>query len=122
MATAVAKVRKFSVRAGDLVQVMAGKDKGKQGKITRILLKTEQVMVDGVNVAKRHVRPSQQHPQGGIITKELPIHISNVMIVDPKTGKPTRVGKKLEKDKKSGKERWVRVAKDSGTSLEGSAK
>ena len=77
------------VRKGDLVIVNAGKDRGQQGKIIRVIPDRDQVLVQGVNVKKRHVRPSQKNPQGGIIEKEMPIHISNVQpAVD---GKPTRV-------------------------------
>jgi len=83
--------KKLTIRRGDLVAVIAGKDKGKQGKITRVLSKTERVVVEGVNVVKRHMKPSQTNPQGGIVTKESSIHVSNVNLVDPKTGKPTRV-------------------------------
>jgi large subunit ribosomal protein L24 len=86
------------VRRGDTVQVIAGKDAGKQGKILRVEVKTSRVFVEGLNMVKRHQRPrSLKDTQrggkvGGVIEKEAPIHVSNVMIVDPKEGKPTRVG------------------------------
>lgn len=109
---------KARVRKDDMVQVMAGKDKGKRGKITRVLTKTQRVLVDGINLVTRHVRPNRANPQGGLMKKESPIHISNVMLVDPKTLSPTRIGKKFVEGKKSGKGKWVRVAKKSGTVLD----
>ncbi|MEN9724170.1 MAG: ribosomal protein [Pseudomonadota bacterium] len=99
---------KTLLRKGDLVQVIAGKEKGKQAKISSMRLKQASVTLEGLNQMKRHTRPSQKHPQGGVVTLEAPIHISNVMAVDPKTGTPTRLsvksvdGKKLRIAKKSG--------------------
>ena len=107
------QTHRFSIRKGDLVQVVAGKEKGKQGKVARVYPKTERVTVEGVNLVKRHVRPNQKQPQGGIISKELPLHISNVMIFDTASGKPTRVGMKQTAPGK-----WVRFAKKSGTVLD----
>ncbi|MGG2067601.1 50S ribosomal protein L24 [Bacillus sp. S14(2024)] len=100
------------VKKGDKVQVISGKDKGKQGVILAAFPKENRVIVEGVNVVKKHSKPSQLNPQGGIITKEAPIHVSNVMPLDPKTGVPTRVGYKVEDGKK------VRVAKKSGELLD----
>ncbi|MEZ4294258.1 MAG: 50S ribosomal protein L24 [Polyangiaceae bacterium] len=97
------------LKVGDLVQVISGKEKGKQGKITKILRDEDRVVVEGVRVQTRHMRPTQRS-QGGKITKEAPIHASKVMPVDPTTGKPTRVKIKVEDGKK------VRVAK-SGAEL-----
>jgi large subunit ribosomal protein L24 len=91
-------MNKLHVKKGDTVVVIAGKDKGKQGKIITALPKEERVIVEGVNKVKRHTKPSQTNQQGGIITKEAPVHVSNVMIVDPATGKPTRVKKVEMKD------------------------
>ena len=102
---------KFKVRKGDLVEVIAGKDKGKQGKIIEVFLKDNKVSVEGVNSVKRHKKASQAGQEGGILVKILPIHASNVMMVDPKTGKPTRIGKKKTKDG------MVRFAKASGTEI-----
>ncbi len=96
------------LRKGDLVEVISGKEKGKQARITAMQLKHESVILEGLNQVKRHTRPSQANPQGGIVAKEAPIHISNVMAVDPKTGKPTRLGTKIIDGKK------VRIAKKSG--------
>ncbi|WP_054669367.1 50S ribosomal protein L24 [Calditerricola satsumensis] len=101
------------VKTGDLVMVIAGKDKGKKGRILKAFPKKQRVLVEGVNLVKKHVRPSPDNPQGGIITVEAPIHVSNVMPIDPKTGQPTRVGYKiLENGKK------VRIAKKSGAVLD----
>ncbi len=104
-------LKKMKLKKGDLVAVIAGKDKGKQGKITEVVLKDNKVIVEGVNVVKKHSKATQANPQGGILSKQLPIHASNVMLVDPKSGKPTRVGKKSTKDG------WVRIAKNSGTEI-----
>jgi large subunit ribosomal protein L24 len=79
------------LKVNDTVQVRAGKDKGKQGKIMSINLKTNRVLVEGVNVVKKAIKPNQQNQQGGIVDMEKAIHISNVALLDPKSGKPTRV-------------------------------
>jgi large subunit ribosomal protein L24 len=94
------------LRKGDLVVVISGKDKGKQGKIARLLKDMDRVVVEGVNLVKRHMRPSPRNPQGGILEREQPIAACTVMPVDPKTGKGTRVHFKT--DDKGNK---VRVAK-----------
>jgi large subunit ribosomal protein L24 len=100
------------VKKGDKVQVISGKDKGKQGVVLASYPKKNRVLVEGVNIVKKHSKPSQLNPQGGIITKEASIHVSNVMPLDPKTGAPTRVGIKLVDGKK------VRYAKKSGEVLD----
>ena len=100
------------VKKGDKVQVISGKDKGKQGVVLAAFPKKNRVLVEGVNIVKKHAKPSQLNPQGGIISKEAPIHVSNVMPLDPKTGVPTRVGYKLVDGKK------VRYAKKSGEILD----
>ena len=98
------------VKKGDTVVVIAGKDKGKKGTIVKVMPKANRVLVEGVNVITKHQKPSAMNPQGGIINKEAPIHISNVMPLDPETGKGTRVrfevkdGKKVRVSVKSGKE------------------
>lgn len=84
---------KLFIRKNDLVAVVAGKDKGKQGKVLKVDAKAMKLQIEGVNIAKRHVKPSQKNPQGGVVEKSLPIHYSNVMIVHPKTKKPTRATK-----------------------------
>ena len=104
---------KTRIKKGDQVMVIAGRDKGKSGKVASVLTKTNRVLVEGVNVAKRHVKPSAQNPGGGILEKSLPLALSNVMIMDPKTNEPTRIGRKKVKGK-DGKEHWVRFAKKSG--------
>jgi large subunit ribosomal protein L24 len=101
-------IPKFRIKKGDEVVVLSGKDRGKRGKILRVLRKDERVLVQGINMIKRHTRPSQTSP-GGILEKEAALHISKVALVDPKLGKPTRVGYKFLDDG-----RKVRVAKLSG--------
>jgi len=96
------------VKKGDRVVVTTGRDKGKTGEVLGVMPKDERVLVQGVNMIKRHTRPSQTQ-QGGIIEREAPLHLSNVMLADPKTGEPTRVGFKVLDDG-----RKVRVAKRSG--------
>ena len=98
------------VKKGDAVIVIAGKEKGKKGKVIAVDTAKNRVIVEGLNQVKRHTKPSQNNPQGGIITKEAPIHASNVMLVDPESGKPTRVkvvqqadGTKVRTAVKSGK-------------------
>src|SRR4029453_15718750 len=99
------------IRSGDNVVVIAGRDKGKTGKVLRILTSKNRCVVEGVNRVWKHVKPSQRSPQGGRIQKDAPIHASNVMPVDPSTGKPTRVKFEVRDGKKH------RVAAKSGTSL-----
>jgi len=100
------------VKKGDKVQVISGKDKGKQGVILEAFPTRERVLVEGVNIVKKHSKPSQLNPQGGIIDMEAPIHVSNVMPLDPKTNEPTRVGYKIVDGKK------VRIAKKTGNPLD----
>ncbi|MFT8318417.1 MAG: 50S ribosomal protein L24 [Sporolactobacillus sp.] len=100
------------VKKGDKVQVITGKDKGKQGVILAAYPAKERVLVEGVNVIKKHSKPTQASPQGGIIEREAPIHVSNVMLLDPKTNEPTRVGHKVVDGKK------VRVSKKSGETID----
>lgn len=96
------------VKKGDKVMVISGKDKGKQGVILSAFPKKDRVLVEGVNIVKKHVKPNQLNPQGGIVSQEAAIHVSNVMLIDPKSGEPTRVGYKTEDGKK------VRVSVKSG--------
>ena len=100
--------KKFKIKRDDEVVVRTGKDKGKTGSVIKVLRDADRVIVEGVNMVKRHTRPSQNQP-GGIIEKEAPIHISNVAIADPKDGAPTRVGYRFLEDG-----RKVRFAKRSG--------
>ncbi|MCM1030807.1 50S ribosomal protein L24 [Bacteroides caecimuris] len=104
--------RKFHIKKGDLVFVNAGVDKGKQGKVLEVLPKEERAIVEGINMVSKHTKPNAANPQGGIIKKEAPIHISNLNVIDPSTNKPTRVGRKLDD-----KGKLVRFAKKSGEIL-----
>ena len=101
------------IRKGDKVVVLAGKDKGRTGEVLRVMPKDVKALVRGINQVRRHQKQSQSQ-EGGIITKEAPIHLSNIALADPKDGKPTRVGFKVEKDGKK-----VRVAKRSGEVING---
>jgi len=103
---------KFKIRKGDKVVVRTGKDKGKTGEVLRVLRDEARVLVQGVNMIKRHTRPAPGNP-GGIIDKEASIHISNVALADPKTGKPTRVGFKILDGG-----RKVRIARASGEAID----
>ncbi|MCR5505763.1 MAG: 50S ribosomal protein L24 [Bacilli bacterium] len=96
---------------GDTVIVIAGRDKGKTGKIQKVIPEQNRVVVENVNLRKKHRKPTQQNPDGGIVEIYAPIDASNVMLLDPKTKKPTRIGHKIVKGKK------VRYAKKSGTTL-----
>ncbi|EAC3407248.1 50S ribosomal protein L24 [Listeria monocytogenes] len=96
------------VKKGDKVKVITGKDKGKSGKVLAAFPKKDRVLIEGINMVKKHTKPSNINPQGGILNVEAPIHVSNVMLIDPKTGEPTRVGYEVKGDKKA------RVAKKSG--------
>jgi large subunit ribosomal protein L24 len=105
--------QRMHVKKEDTVIVISGKDKGKKGRVLAAFPRENRVLVEGVNLVKKHQKPNPKNPQGGIITQEAPIHASNVMLVDPKTGLPTRVGYKvLENGKK------VRVAKRSGATID----
>ena len=99
---------KLKIKKNDTVVVLAGNDKGKKGRIIEVLIDKGRVLVEGVNVISRHTKPNAATPNGGIVKKEAPIHISNVALADPKTGVATRVGRKVENGK------IVRIAKKSG--------
>jgi large subunit ribosomal protein L24 len=86
--------KKFHIKKGDTVYVIAGKEKGKTGKVLRILRDKNKAIVERLNIVKRHMRPSRKNPAGGIVEKEAGIHISNLMLYCPKCGRPTRVGRK----------------------------
>ena len=101
------------IKKDDTVIVIAGKDKGRTGRVLKVLPEQERVVVEGVNMAKRHTAPNVTHPNGGVIAKEASLHLSNVALRDPKTGKPTRVGFKV-----NDKGRKVRVAKGSGVEID----
>jgi len=99
---------KFKIRKGDSVVAISGRERGREGTVLRVLTRENRVLVQGLNMVKRHQRPSAQHP-GGIVEKEAPIHVSNVALIDPQSRKPTRIGFKV-----LGDGRKVRVARRSG--------
>ena len=103
---------KLHVKKGDTVYVNAGNDKGQTGKVLKVLVKEQRAIVEGVNMVSKSQKPSAKNPQGGIVKMEAPIQISNLNVVDPKTGKPTRIGRKLNADGK-----LVRYAKKSGEEI-----
>ena len=100
------------IKKGDRIVVLAGKDKGRQGSVLKVIPKEDRVVVEGINMIKRHTRATQADPQGGILSREAALHVSNVAIVDSK-GKPTRVGFRVEDGKK------VRVANTTGEVING---
>lgn len=91
---------KLKIKSGDTVVVITGEHKGSEGKVMKVLLDKNKAIVEGVNTVKKHEKPSAANPQGGITEKEAPIHISNLSLIDPKSGKATRVGYKMEDGKK----------------------
>jgi len=107
----------MKVRKDDMVMVVTGNNKGKTGKVLKVFPKEERVIVEGVNLHKRHTKASQKNPQGGIVEKEAPVNVSNVMVLDPKSGEPTRIGKKVIIDDRTGKKRSVRISVRSGEML-----
>ncbi|WP_346857179.1 50S ribosomal protein L24 [uncultured Draconibacterium sp.] len=104
--------KKLHIKKGDTVVVITGNDKGKKGRVLEVIRKTDRAIVEGVNLMKKHTKPNAETPQGGIVEKEAPVHISNLMLVDPKTGTATRVGRKLNDDGK-----LVRISKKSGEEI-----
>ena len=101
------------VRRGDTVGVIAGRERGKRGKVLRVVTDKNRVVVEKVNMIKKHQRPTQKVRQGGIIEREGPIHLSNVMLLDPTSGKPTRIGMRVLSDGKK-----ARVARKSGETID----
>jgi len=104
----------MKIRKNDNVVVISGNDKGKTGKVLKVFPSMTRVIVEGINLRKRHTKPSQKQPQGGIIEKEAPIHASNVMFIDSKTNEATRLGAQIILDEKTGKKKSQRVSKVSG--------
>ncbi|MCX8010807.1 MAG: 50S ribosomal protein L24 [Ignavibacteria bacterium] len=98
------------IKKNDNVIVIAGNARGKKGKVLKVFPRLNRVIVEGVNIVQRHTRPTQKNPQGGILKKEAPIHISNVMLLDPKTGERTRIGSKIIVDDRTNKKKIVRVS------------
>ena len=105
-------MNKLHIKKNDTVVVLAGEDKGKTGKVLKVLVEKNRALVEGVNMVSKSTKPSAKNPQGGIVKQEAPIHISNLSLVDPKSGKPTRVGIKVAEDGKK-----VRIAKKSGEEI-----
>ena len=103
---------KLHIKKGDTVIVNAGNSKGKTGKVLSVLVEKQRAVVEGVNMVSKSTKPTAQHPQGGIIKQEAPIHISNLKVVDPKTGKATRIGRRMGANGK-----LVRYAKKSGEEI-----
>lgn len=100
---------KLKVRKGDMVKVIAGDDKGKEGKVLEVILETRRVVVEGLNIVKKHQKPTAGKPEGEIKKTEAPMHISNVMVIDPASGKATRIGRKV-----NAKGKLQRYAKKTG--------
>lgn len=104
--------RKLHIKKGDMVYVNAGDDKGKTGKVLEIITKKDRAIVEGVNMVSKHTKPNAKHPQGGIIKQEAGVHISNLQVVDPAKGGPTRIGRRMGE-----KGKLVRYAKKSGEEI-----
>jgi len=104
--------KKLHIKKGDLVYVNAGNDRGKTGKVLEIITEDNRAIVEGINMVSKHTKPNAQHPQGGIIKQEAGIHISNLQVVDPAKGGPTRIGRRL-----NDKGKLVRYAKKSGEEI-----
>ncbi len=105
-------MNKLNIKKGDNVIVLAGDDRGKSGRVLSVQVQKQRAIVEGVNIVSKSTKPSAKHPQGGIVKIEAPIHVSNLALVDPKSGKPTRVGYKIGEDGKK-----VRIAKKSGEEI-----
>jgi large subunit ribosomal protein L24 len=105
------------VRKNDQVLVLSGNYKGKRGKVLKVFPEEKRVIVEGVNFIKRHTRPSQQNPQGGIVEKEAPIHVSSVMVVCPKCNTPSRMGSEVVFDESRNRKNRVRICKNCGEML-----
>lgn len=103
---------KLHIKKGDTVIVLSGEDRGKQGRVLSVLVKKQRAIVEGINMVTKHTKPSAKHPQGGRIQMEAPIHISNLSLVDPKSGKPTRIAIRVKEDGTK-----VRIAKKSGEEI-----
>lgn len=104
--------KKLHIKKGDTVVVITGDSKGQQGKVLEVIVDKEKAIVEGVNMMSKHTKPNAKNPQGGIVKREAPIRISNLMLVDPSSGKPTKVGRRL-----NDKNKLVRFAKKSGEEI-----
>ena len=105
-------MNKFHIRKGDTVFVNAGEDKGKTGKVIRVITEKKRAVVEGVNIVSKNQKPNAKYPQGGIIKMEAPIHISNLNVIDPASGKPTRIGHRNNEEGKN-----IRYAKKSAEEI-----
>lgn len=105
-------MNKFHIRKGDTVFVNAGEDKGKTGKVIRVITEKKRAVVEGVNIVSKNQKPNAKYPQGGIIKMEAPIHISNLNVIDPASGKSTRIGHRKNEEGKT-----IRYAKKSGEEI-----
>ena len=103
---------KLHIKKGDMVAVIAGDSKGQQGKVLKVDVEKQRAIVEGVNLCKKATKPNAKNPQGGIVEQEAPIHISNLQVIDPKSGKPTRIGRK-----ENAQGKLVRYAKKSGEEI-----
>lgn len=103
---------KQNIKKGDIVAVLAGEDRGKQGRVLKVEVAKDRAIVEGLNMVTKATKPSAQHPQGGLIKMEAPIHLSNLALLDPKSGKPTRIGRRKNEAGQS-----VRYAKKSGEEI-----
>ena len=104
--------KKLHIKKGDTVVVITGVNKGQKGRVLEVIRKNHRAIVEGVNMIKKHTKPNTETPQGGIIEKEAPVHISNLMVVDPKSGEATRIGRRLDN-----KGKLVRFSKKSGEEI-----
>ena len=104
-------MKKFHIKKGDTVYVNAGNDKGKTGKVLEMITDKDRAIVEGINMVSKHMKPNPKHPQGGIVKQEAGIHVSNLQLVDPAKGGPTRIGHKFVDGKK------IRFAKKSGEEI-----
>ena len=104
--------KKLHIKKGDNVVVITGNSRGQKGKVLEVIRKTDRAIVEGVNMVKKHTKPNAANPQGGIIEQEAPVHISNLMLVDPKSGEATRIGRRKDADGK-----LVRYSKKSGEEI-----
>jgi large subunit ribosomal protein L24 len=107
----------MKIKKNDNVIVISGNYKGKTGKVLKVFPTDNRVIIEGVNLRKRHTKPSQKNPKGGIVEKEGSIHASNIMLLDPKTNEATKIGTKIIIDDKTGKKKRIRVSRISGEML-----
>jgi large subunit ribosomal protein L24 len=107
----------MKIRKNDNVMVIASNARGKRGKVLKVYPEKQRVIIEGVNIMKRHTRPSQKNPQGGIVQREAPIHVSNVMLLDAKTNEVTRTGVKIVNDPSTGRKKRLRVSKATGETM-----